>query len=161
MPEALEPALDGKHRTEDGTVAGIPANPGAEDVFPDHDAAAVHPGGVQLAGVTVIPAFDLVLEMARFKPLVAEDTGHVAVGEPLRPGEMMIVHAFDLQGQLALERDTGPGGIQESAEFRRTVGQRVEEDPIHIEGADEVAEHLEVGHGLAARAGVPGIVDCN
>ena len=151
-------ALDRQHRPQERAIARVPGDPGAEDVFPDHHAAAVHPGRVQFAGVVVSPAADLVLHVAAFEPLVPQHAGHLAVARnaaPTRRGDRRFVPAA---ARLRLR------GSRRAARRRAWRGTRLRPGswcrgrcrPRRAPGPSRPAVH--VGLVLAPRAAVPGIV---
>ena len=158
LNKPAEAPLDGQHRAKDGAIARVPGDPGTEYVFPDHHPAAIHPGGVELGGVIVVPAPDLVLHVTPLEPLVPQHARGFAVTKPLCPGGMVIVYVLQRHGIFAFQDDPGPRGIQPGAEVRSALAHRVQEDPVRLQRSHQLGQHVEVGRTLAARAHVPGIV---
>ena len=113
-----ESALNWQHGAQNGAVSPTPRNPRAEDVLPNHHPAAIHPGGMQLARVIMVPAADLVLHVAPFKPLVAQDAGRVTVVKPLRPRGVMVVDILQRQRVLAFQNDARSGRVETYAQVR-------------------------------------------
>jgi len=65
-----------------------------------------------------------------------------------------------LHGQcdFALERDARANRVQPLPELRRAFLHRIEEDAVHAQGGDHLAEHVQVPSALPARVDVPWIV---
>ncbi len=148
------PALHGGHRLQGRTVALAPPDPRAEDVLPDEHPDAVQPGAPELVGVVAIPAARVVEHVPLLEPAGADHAGHGAVGEPLRPREVMVADPREGNGRLALERQPGQRGDELGHGFLH----RVEEDAVGAEVTGHVRHRLRVGHAFSTRARIPRVV---
>ena len=99
-------SLQRGHRPEHRPVALVPADPRAEDVLPDEHPDAVQPGAPELLGVVAVPASRVVQHVALLEPSRPQHAWDAAVGEPLRPREVVVVDARQREGGLALEADS-------------------------------------------------------
>ena len=152
------PSLQRGHRAEHRLVALVPADPRAEDVLPDEHPDAVQPGAPELLGVVAVPASRVVQHVALLEPPRPQHAGDAAVGEPLRPREVVVVDARQREGRLALEADSRPRGVDGRAEAGQRLLHRVEEHAVRVEPADEIAGRRRVVVRLAPRADVPRVV---
>ena len=152
--QAGVPSLDRRHAPEHPAVTLVPADPGAEDVLPHEHPDAVQPGAPELVGVVPVPTACVMEHVPLLVPARTDHARHCAVGEPLRPREMMIADPRERHGRLALESDFAESGGQ----LRVRLLHRVEEDPVGAELAHDRCDRLAVGYPLAPRAGVPRVV---
>lgn len=156
--EVVVAALDGEHGAEDGSVTGAPGDMGAKDIFPDEDAGAVYPGGMEFTGVVGVPAVDEVELVAGFEPFIAEDARCMGIGEPLGPGEVVCGDVFYGQGEFTFEDGAGFGGLELAGEAGVPVGHGIEEDAVGIESLEHEGQGFGVGAGFALGSGIPGVV---
>ena len=98
-----------------GLVPLVPAHPRAEDVLPDEHADAVQPGALQLLRVVAVPAARVVEHVPLLEPARPQHARHRAVGEPLRPREMVVADAIERHRRLAFERDAAAGAAVDGA----------------------------------------------
>ena len=82
------------------------------------------------AAVVQVPAFDLVLHVARFEPFVPQDSWCVAVTKPLGPRGMVIVEVLQRHRRFALDDHAGSSGVQFAAKLRCTLAHGVEENAV-------------------------------
>ena len=80
-----EMVLNGIHGPVDRFIPFIPSYPLSKDIFPNHDTASVHPGGMKLSRLIVAPPVNGMLHMTSFEPFIAIDTGDFTVFKTLGP----------------------------------------------------------------------------
>jgi len=113
---------------------------------------------VELFGVVAVPAARVVEHVPLLEPARADHARNDAVGEPLRPREVVIFHARLRQRRLPLERDARADCVECHAQRRGSLLHRVEEDAIHVEQAHDFGDRVCVVDAFTSRADIPRVV---
>ena len=108
--------------------------------------------------VVAVPAAGVVEHVPLLEPARPQHARDRAVGEPLRPREVVVADARERQRRLALERDPRPRRVERRPKPRLRLLHRVEEDAVGAELAHELRDRDVVGDRLAPRADVPRVV---
>ena len=98
------PPLHAAHRRAAARGRARSSRPTRRRRVPHEHPDAVQPRAVQLVEVVAVPAARVVEHVPLLEPLRAEHAGHRAVGEPLRPREVVVGDPLERHRRLALER---------------------------------------------------------